>query len=216
MITIVLVEPHELVRCALKALIDATGDLRVVGECAEAEAAVLLTRELRPQVVLLGVNTSGIGPLEATRRLGRLSPQPRVLAFGGPLEGPYPGCLLEVGAAGYLTKESDPDELVGAIRRVHRGEPYVSVGVAQRLVLGRLDPTRAPLGRLTPRELAVMVLVSQGRNRSEISSALCVSPKTVSTYRTRVLRKLGATSDVELTHLSLRHGLIESATLEAS
>ncbi len=104
--------------------------------------------------------------------------------------------------------QASVEEMIACIRKVVRGQRHVSPDIAQTLLLEHIQNGDAPLGCLTQRELSVLVLLSQGHHRSEISAKLCVSPKTISTYRTRLMRKLGARSDVELTHLSLRHGLI--------
>lgn len=212
MIKILLVDHYCLVRSGMRALLDAETDMEVTAEAGTGEAAVAVARTARPDVVLLNTDLPGMGSLEITRRLRRLEPAPRVIALGAQRDGPLPTCFLEVGARGYLTKTCEQAELVAAIRRVARGGHHVGRDVAQSLVLDRLRESPTPMSRLTPRELAVMVMVSQGQNRTEISSRLCVSPKTISTYRTRLMRKLGATSDVQLTHLSITHGLIESST----
>ncbi len=210
MIKVLIVNRHELVRSGIKALLSTDDTIAVEGEASCPDTALSQARKIRPDIILLDVNLSGLGVLETTRRLLRLDPAPRIVAFGGPAEGPYPACLLETGVAGYLSKFCTCRDLLTTVHKAHGGRRSVSSDVAQSLALGHLSAERTPIGRLTPRELAVMVMVSQGHNRIEISNQLCVSPKTVSTYRTRLLRKLGASSDVELTHLSLQHGLIEA------
>lgn len=209
MIRIMLIDHQRLVRTGLKALLSLERGVEVVSESAHPDRAVAAAREVSPDVVLINAELPGMGALETTRRISRLDPAPKVIALGVQIDGPFPTCLLEVGARGYLPKTCKKEELVGAIRQVARGAYYVGGDVAQNLVLNKLRDAPTPMSRLTPRELAVMVMVSQGQTRGQISSVLSLSPKTVSTYRTRLLRKLGAQSDVELTHLSLRYGLIE-------
>jgi two-component system invasion response regulator UvrY len=206
--TILIVDQHAIVRTGIRKLLADEADLEVVGEAARGEEAVRAARDLRPDVVLLDVGVADMSGLEIARRLARARPAPNLVALGVHRDGPYPAHLLEMGVCGYLTKDCSQADLVLALRKATRGERYVSAEVARSMVLGRLETERAPITTLTARELSVMVMVAQGHNRAEISQTLCVSPKTVSTYRTRVLRKLGASSDVELTHLSLRHGLI--------
>ena len=118
--------------------------------------------------------------------------------------------MMEAGAAGYLTKGCDIEEMARAIRQVARGHRYIGADVAQHMVLHNMDGERTALESLSPRELEVMLLVSQGHRLKHISDLLCLSPKTISTYRTRVMRKLDTTTDVELTHLALSLGLIET------
>ena len=209
MIRIMLIDHHRLVRTGLKALLSQERGIDVVSESAHPDRAVAAAREVNPDVVLINAELPGMGALETTRRLDRLKPAPKIIALGVQIDGPFPTCLLEVGARGYLPKTCRREELVSAIRQVARGAYYVGGDVAQNLVLNKLRDAPTPMSRLTPRELAVMVMVSQGQSRGQISSVLALSPKTVSTYRTRLLRKLGARSDVELTHISLRYGLIE-------
>ena len=140
----------------------------------------------------------------------RIAPEARIVILSMHDEGPFPPCLMELGVCGYLTKSCVPGELVRAIRQVHCGRRYVSAEVAQKMVLSAGQGGDAKvLETLSPRELEVMVMVSKGRKPVEMADKLSVSPKTVSTYRARVMKKLGIRSDVELTHLALRHGLIE-------
>ena len=209
MIRIMLIDHHRLVRTGLKALLSQERGIEVVSEGDDPDRAVAAARAVSPDVVVLNAELPGMGALETTRRLVRLEPAPKVIALGVQTDGPFPTCLLEVGARGYLPKTCKREELIVAVRQVARGAYYVGGDVAQNLVLNKLRDAPTPMSRLTPRELAVMVMVSQGQTRRQISRLLSLSPKTVSTYRTRLLRKLNARSDVELTHLSLRYGLIE-------
>ncbi len=206
--TVLIIEQYAIVRSGFRQLLAQVSDLEVIGEAARGEEAIRLARTLTPQIVLLDVGVADMSGLEMARRLGRLRPAPSVVALGVYRDGPYPTHLLEMGVRGYITRDCSQDELVLALRKAGRGERYLGDEVARGMVLGRYEADKAPISTLTARELSVMVMVAQGHDRATISEKLCVSPKTVSTYRTRVLRKLGATSDVELTHLSLRHGLI--------
>lgn len=210
MIRVMLIDHHRLLRTGLKVLLSQERGVEVVNESADPDRAVAAARDTNPDLVLINAELPGMGALETTRRLARLEPAPKVIALGVQTNGPLPTCLLEVGARGYLPKTCNREELVVAMRQVARGTHYVGGDVAQNLILDKLRDAPTPMSRLTPRELAVMVMVSQGQNRDQISRTLSLSPKTVSTYRTRLLKKLGAQSDVELTHLSLRHGLIEA------
>jgi len=117
--------------------------------------------------------------------------------------------MLESGAVGYLNKGCSLQEMLQAVRCARAGQRYVGADVAQHMVLDQLDGNRTPIHSLSARELEVMVMVSQGNSLRDIASKLCLSPKTVSTYRARVMEKLGVASDVELTHIALRYGLVE-------
>ena len=209
MIRLLLVDDQTLVRAALRTLLEQVSDFDVVADTGDGERALPLTREHAPDVALVDMAMPDTNGVEVTRRLRRACPQTRVLAMSTHDDGPFPACVLELGATGYITKSSSPTELVHAIRRVDRGKRYVSPDVAQNLVLKQVDGNDSRVAMLAPRELEVMLMLSEGRSLREISDRLCVSPKTVSTYRTRLMRKLGTSSNVELAHVAFRHGLIQ-------
>ena len=208
MIHILLAEQHTLMRSGIRRLLDDESDLSVVAEVGRIEQVLATIRLSKVDVLLMDVSLPGMDSVEATRRLLRVDEELKIVVLGAFASGPYPVHLFKVGIAGYLTKASSGEEMVACVRKVCRGQRYVSADVAQTLLLEHMQDGDTPLGCLTQRELSVLVLLSQGHHRREISIMLCVSPKTISTYRTRLMRKLGARSDVELTHLSLRHGLI--------
>ena len=208
MIHILLAEQHTLMRSGIRRLLDDESDLSVVAEVGRIEQVLATIRLSKVDVLLMDVSLPGMDSVEATRRLLRVDEELKIVVLGAFASGPYPVHLFKVGIAGYLTKASSGEEMVACVRKVCRGQRYVSADVAQTLLLEHMQDGDTPLGCLTQRELSVLVLLSQGHHRREISIKLCVSPKTISTYRTRLMRKLGARSDVELTHLSLRHGLI--------
>ena len=216
MIRLAIAHSHQLVRTGIQRLLADEGGIQVVVEAGTAPQLLADVRRDTPDVVLLDVNLPDVDCMETTRRLQRIDADLKIVALGTTIAGPYPMRLMEIGVTGYVTQSSSRAELVAAVREVARGQRYMSPDVAQTVCLTHLDPTRSPLGALTPRELSVLVMLSQGHKRAEISDKLCVSPKTISTYRTRLLRKLGATSDVQLTHLSLQHGLIEPCEVRAA
>lgn len=208
MIRLLLVDDQDLVRAAIRHLLEQEADFEVVADTADGERAFHLAREHEPDVALLDMAMPDTSGVEVTRRLLRACPGVKLLAMSPHEDGPFPACVLELGAAGYITKGCSPRELVKAVRDVGRGNRYVSPEVAQNLILKRTDGNDSRIGMLAPRELEVMLMLSEGRSLREISERLCVSPKTVSTYRTRLMRKLGTNSNVELAHVAFRHGLI--------
>jgi len=208
MINILIADQQTLMRIGIHRLLSDESDLSVVAEAGRIEQVLATIRLSKVDVLLMDVNLPGMDSVEATRRLLRVDEDLKIVVLGAHASGPYPVHLFKAGIAGYLTKASSSEEMLLCIRKVFRGQRHVSADVAQTLLLDQIQDGDTPLGCLTPRELSVLVLLSQGHQRCEISSKLCVSPKTISTYRTRLLRKLGARSDVELTHLSLLHGLI--------
>ncbi|HHH12958.1 MAG TPA: response regulator [Thiolapillus brandeum] len=211
MIRILLVDDHSLFRTGMKSILETQDDMEVVGEADTGEAAVEQVRQSPPDVVLMDVHMPGIGGIEATRRILRAEPGVKVIALTALNDEPFPSRLLDAGAVGYLTKGCPAEELLDAIRRVMRDEHYLSADVAQKLSLSALvnKGESSPLAKLSPREMQVMMMITQGKTTQEISDALYLSPKTVSTYRTRLFEKLGVSNDVELTHFALRHGVIE-------
>ena len=207
---VVLVDDHQLVRTGIRRLLGDAEDVDVVGEAGSGEDALRLVRETQPDVVLMDVNMPGIGGLEATRKLLRVDPELRIIALTIHVEEPYPSRLMEAGAMGYITKGCDEREIVDAIRSVMRGERYIGADIARQMALAGFDGKRdGGLDKLSQREMQVMMMVTQGYKMQEISDTLCLSPKTISTYRYRLYEKLGVETDVELTHLAIRHGMID-------
>ncbi|MCS5711655.1 UvrY/SirA/GacA family response regulator transcription factor [Candidatus Berkiella aquae] len=216
MITVLIVDDHELVRAGIRSLLSSVSGLKVIGEASTGEEAIKLAREKHPNVVLMDVRMPGIGGLEATRKLLRTDPDLKVIALTVCGEEPFPSKLLQAGAAGYLTKGSGLDEMVQAIHSVHHGKRYISPEVAQQLALKHLSDEKAsPFETLSERELQVMLMITSGQKVQEISDKLCLSPKTVNSYRYRLFEKLGVNSDVELTHLAIRHGILDTETSTA-
>lgn len=216
LITVLIVDDHELVRAGIRSLLSGVNGIKVVGEAANGEDAVKLAREKHPNVILMDVRMPGFGGLEATRKILRIDPDIKVIALTVYGEEPFPSKLLQAGAAGYLTKGSGLDEMVQAIHSVHHGKRYISPEVAQQLALKHLSDDKAsPFDSLSERELQVMIMITSGLKVQEISDKLCLSPKTVNSYRYRLFDKLNVHSDVELTHLAIRHGILDSEKLES-
>ncbi len=209
MITVALVDDHAIVRSGIKAILSKADGVKVVDEADTGEAAIELVRRNPPDVVLMDVNMPGIGGMEATRRIVRMNPKVKVIILTVHNEDPYPTRLFKAGATGYLTKGCSVDEMVGAIRQVHAGGHFVSNAIAQSVALSMLPGHESPLERLSQREMQVFMMLMRGDRPQEISDTLHLSPKTVSTYRTRLFGKLGVKSDAELTRLAMRYGLLE-------
>ncbi len=216
MIKVLLVDDHDLVRTGIRSILEGTPDISVIGEASSGEQAVEMVRHSPPDIVLMDVNMPGIGGLEATRKILRIAERVKVIALTIHAEQPFPEQLHEAGAAGYLTKGCDAEEMCHAIRTVHDGKSYIEREVAQSMMLDNLNKKNkdeeSPFERLSNREMQVMLMITKGINSQEISDALCLSPKTVSTYRHRLFEKLDVRNDVELTHLALRHGVFGDAT----
>ncbi len=213
MITVMLVDDHELIRIALAKILGERDDIAVVAEAGDGEEALARARETRPEVVIVDVDMPGMGGVEATRRLSALPHKPRVIAISVHDQLPYPQQMLEAGAMGYLPKGGGADEIVAAVRSVARGEPYVAPAIAGKLVMANLHRTAvSPLAALSPREQQIMQMLVQGLGPQAIGETLNISAKTVCTHRYRIYEKLGVDSDVALTHLAYRFGLIKTAS----
>lgn len=210
MIKTLIVDDHDLVRTGIRRMLDDVQGIKVVGEARSGEEAVRSARDERPDVVLMDVKMPGIGGLEATRKLVRIDPDIKVLVVTVCDDDIFPSRLLQAGAAGYLTKGASCDEMVQAIRAVHAGQRYISPSVAQQLAFKHLNDTdESPIDSLSERELQVMLMITKGLKPQEISDKLCLSPKTVNSYRYRLFEKLAVKNDVELTLLAIRHGLVD-------
>ena len=210
MINVLVVDDHELVRTGILRILGDVSDVKVIAQAGDGEEALELVKEHAPDVVLMDVSMPGMGGIEATRKILHNFTDVKVIILSVHDEEPYPSRLLQAGASGYLTKGCGVDEMVNAIRTVHSGERYISADIAQRLALSTLGGRgESPFDKLSQREMQVLIMVTQGQKTQEISDKLCLSPKTISTYRYRLYDKLGVDNDVELTHLALRHGLIE-------
>ncbi|GLO11136.1 response regulator GacA [Pseudomonas putida] len=206
-----MVDDHDLVRTGITRMLADIDGLQVVGEGDSGESALKLARELKPDVVLMDVKMPGIGGLEATRKLLRSHPDIKVVAVTVCEEDPFPTRLLQAGAAGYLTKGAGLDEMVQAIRLAFAGQRYISPQIAQQLALKPFQPQGSPFDTLSEREIQIALMIVGCQKVQIISDKLCLSPKTVNTYRYRIFEKLSVTSDVELTLLAVRHGMVDAS-----
>jgi two-component system, NarL family, invasion response regulator UvrY len=205
------VDDHDLVRTGITRMLADIDGLQVVGEADSGESALKLARELKPDVVLMDVKMPGIGGLEATRKLLRSHPDIKVVAVTVCEEDPFPTRLMQAGAAGYLTKGAGLDEMVQAIRLAFAGQRYISPQIAQQLALKSFQPQASPFDALSEREIQIALMIVGCQKVQIISDKLCLSPKTVNTYRYRIFEKLSVTSDVELTLLAVRHGMVDAS-----
>jgi two-component system invasion response regulator UvrY len=214
-IKIMIVDDHCLIRKGIRRLLDDVVDMEVIAEAESGEEAIKLVREKFPDVLLLDVKMPGIGGLETARRLVRVYPKIRIIALSALQQAPFPSRVLQIGAAAYLTKEAGMQELLTAIRKVHGGERYISKDIATQIALQSLGDSPdavSPLDVLSERELQVMLMITTGLRVQDISAKLCLSSKTVNSYRYRLFEKLNIKNDVELTLLAMQHGLIDKPT----
>jgi DNA-binding NarL/FixJ family response regulator len=211
-IGVLLVDDHAMVRDGLKTLIEIQADLRVIGEATNGRDAVSTAAELRPDVVVMDISMPDMNGVEAARRIHVARPETRIvmLSMHGNAEHVYRA--LEAGATGYLLKESAGNELVAAIRAVHAGRRYLTEKVNELVIAGYLGERRAasPLESLSKRERDILQHVADGRGNKDIARLLNISVKTVETYRSRMLQKLGIRSVAELVKFAISHGLTQA------
>lgn len=209
-IRVVLVDDHELVRTGVRRILDDANGITVVAEASCGEEAVSATNAHKPDVVLMDIHMPGIGGIEATRKILRSHAKTKVIALTVHGDKPYAVQLLKGGAQGFLTKGCPAEEVIKAIRAVYAGQRYVGSDVAQDLALALLPGAESsPFDTLSQREMQVLLMLTEGQGIQEISDRLCLSPKTVSTYRYRLYDKLDVENDVELIRLAISHGIIE-------
>lgn len=218
MISLLLVDDHELVRAGIRRILEDIKGLVIAGEAACGEDAVKWCRQHTVNVVLMDMNMPGIGGLEATRKIVRYNPDIRIIMLTIHTENPLPARVMQAGASGYLSKGAAPQEVVSAIRAVHAGQRYIASDIAQQMALSQIEPQKAesPFSCLSERELQIMLMITRGQKVTEISEQLNLSPKTVNSYRYRMFSKLNISGDVELTHLAIRYGLFNAEPLISS
>lgn len=210
MISVLVVDDHDLVRMGITRMLADSPDIEVIGEADNGEDAIRLAKSLSPDVVLLDVNMPTIGGLEVTKRLIQNDKNSKILAVSSLSAQPYPSMLIKAGVSGYITKGTPLDEMIKAIKKVHQGGRYFSAEVAEQLADVLLsENAESPFDLLSEREKQVAMMVVNCQSPQQIADNLFVSVKTVNTYRYRIFEKLNIDSDVKLTHLAMRHGLIQ-------
>jgi len=210
LIKVLIVDDHALVRMGIRRLLDDLPDMAVIAEAANGETALTLVKTHHPDVVLLDMKMPGIDGWEVTRRLKKSNPDIKVIAVTSMTAEPLPSRVLQLGAMGYLTKESGAEEMAAAIRKVYMGERYVSAEVAQKMAFNSLQmSTESPFDSLSKREMQVMFMITSGLSMQDMVDRLFLSSKTINGYRYRMFEKLAVKNDVELTYLAMKHCVIE-------
>ncbi|HZM85638.1 MAG TPA: response regulator transcription factor [Blastocatellia bacterium] len=209
MIRILIADDHAIVRRGLKQIVSEQADMIVASEAENAREVLDLVRTQKWDVVVLDINMPGRNGLEVLKELKRENPKLPVLILSIHPEEQYGVRVLKAGAAGYLTKDSAPDELVLAIRKVHRGGKYISASLAETLVYELVAKTDGPRHEtLSDREYQVMTMIASGKTVGEIGEELSLSVKTISTYRSRVLGKMNMRTNAELTQYAIQNQLL--------
>ena len=208
-IRILLADDHAVVRKGFQFILGAQPDFEVVGEAANGREAVDLSKTLQPDVVVMDVSMPELNGIEATRRIGEVSPKARVLALSMHRDSVYVREILRAGARGYILKDAQEEELLGAVRAVSKGDGYLSPAVSDAVLNDYRKHVTDPVDLLTSREREVLQLIAEGRTNKEIATQLQLSVYTVEAHRGRVMEKLNLHSTGELVRFALRNGLID-------
>lgn len=214
LIRIFLVDDHAILRSGLSALLELEADMEVVGEASTGEEAIERVKVLQPQVVVMDIDMPGMGGLEATRQIQALELGTRVLVLTSHSEADYLLPVLEAGGSGYVQKTKADEDLISAIRVVSRDEVFLYPSATKLLLKGYRMAEEGgeanPLEELSEREREVLALTAEGFSSSEVGKKLFLSPKTVDTYRARLMQKLGLSHRSELVRLALKTGVLKA------
>lgn len=209
-IKVLIADDHAIVRRGLRQILSDIPDLEVAGEAGDGVEAVTLARAQPWDVMLMDVSMPERNGIDALKIVRKEFPRQPVLILSMYPEDQYAIRALKAGAAGYLTKQSAPEQLVHAIRQVASGRKYVSAALAQQLAEAITDDSERPAHeKLSDREYQTLCMIASGKTLTQIAEALSLSVKTVSVYRARLLEKMKLHNNAELTHYGLKHGLVE-------
>jgi DNA-binding NarL/FixJ family response regulator len=209
-IRILVADDHPVVRKGLQACLAKQDRLKLVGEAADGDEALLKARELAPDVVLMDINMPRMNGLAVTELLRKECPSVKVLVLTIHNNREYIFRIIQAGAHGYISKESPPEDLMKAIESVHEGEPFFSAEIA-RAALNQIVTSggkKEPFTQLTDREREVLILIAEGQSNKEIASKLGIGVRTIETHRERIMRRLDIHSVAGLTKFAIAHGMI--------
>jgi DNA-binding NarL/FixJ family response regulator len=211
-ITVFLADDHAVVRDGLRFLLEAQNDIEVVGDAPNGRDAVRQVAQLRPDVAVVDIAMPDLNGIEATRQIREICPSTQVIILSMHSTTEHVFRALQAGARGYLLKESAGVEVVNAVRAVHAGRRHLSEKISDQVIDDYMRQREAveaesPLARLSPREREILQLVVEGKSSAEIAGVLSLSPKTVETYRSRLMQKLGISDLPGLVKFAIQHGL---------
>jgi DNA-binding NarL/FixJ family response regulator len=212
MIRVLLADDHSIVRAGLRRIVEESGDIEVVAEASDGREAVLAVRRERPDVAVIDISMPVLDGLEVITQLKSENPEVPILVLTMHEEHQYVVRAIETGAMGYITKQSAPEQLVKAIRKVHSGSLFLTDEAAEALALRVAKGTsiQSPLETLSTRELQVLRRLALGNTNREIAEAYHISIKTVDTYRFRLLKKLKLRNNADLSRFAIQNHLIEA------
>jgi len=213
-IRILLVEDQEIVRSGVRMLLEGQADLSIIGETGNGSQAIQLASQLEPDIILLDITLPDISGIEVTRRLRQSGCRSHIVALTIHEDEQFFFEMLQAGASGYVPKRAASEDLINAIRMVHRGEVYLYPALTRLLVddflqrASQEETTKAAMNGLTPREQEILIAVASGESNEEIAQRLVISKHTVARHRENLMRKLGLHNRSELVKYAIRKGLI--------
>jgi DNA-binding NarL/FixJ family response regulator len=211
LIKVLLADDHSIVRAGLRRIVEESGDMEVIAEAADGRETIRLVRKTAPDVAVIDISMPGLDGLEVVSRLRGHCPDLPILILTMHEEGQYVVRAIQAGAMGYMTKQSAPEQLLKAIRKIHAGSRYLTDEASETLALRIAKGTggQSPLDSLSMRELQVLRRLAMGHTNREIAGAYSISIKTVDTYRSRLLKKLNLRNNAELSRFAIQNRLIE-------
>ncbi len=207
-IRVMLADDHAVVRAGYRFLLENVQDIEVVAEASSGEDALAQFDQVKPDVLVIDLTMPGIGGMEAIRQLRVSQPEARILVFSMHENAALVEHALQEGAAGYISKNSPPDTLVTAVRRIAAGNVYIDSELAQSMVVQQSRGQREALAGLSTREMQILRLFAEARAIEEIAESLSLSTKTIANYLTQIKDKLNVTSSAELVRLAISKGLV--------
>lgn len=208
-ITVLLVDDHQIVRVGFRRLIETTSDVRVLAEAQSGEESYQLVNDLRPDIIIMDINMPGTGGLEAIGRLRKRNVKEKIIALTVHETEPFPSRVLAAGAQGYLSKRCAPQELIQAIRKVYRGETFVTNQV-MREINKTPGNDEAAINKLTPREFQVFSLLAEGRTAIEIGHDMNLSHKTIHSHRSNIMKKLKLETSFSIVQFAILQGIVKN------
>ncbi|OTE97131.1 DNA-binding response regulator [Crenothrix sp. D3] len=214
-IKIILVDDHAIVRAGFRMLLATEDSINVIAEAERGEQACQLYTELQPDVMVMDLSMSGIGGLEAIRRICHRDSNAKILVFSVHDESVYIDRAINAGAKGYISKNAHPDSLIEAIQSVAAGELYIEQGLLKQVIpstepLPSGDDYKAIIESLSAREFDVFLLLAKGYTAHKIADELCLGYKTIANYGTQVKSKLKVSTSAELVHIAILLGMIKN------
>jgi two-component system invasion response regulator UvrY len=209
-IRVVVADDHTMVRAGIRRVLESAKDIEVVGEADTAEHAIQQFFAHAPDVLIMDLTMPGIGGLEGVRRILKRQPAAKILILSMHEDVVYPTRVIQAGAKGYLTKRAAPDALLRAVREIAKGEVFLERDIAQKIALHGIAGATDPFRELSEREFEVFRMLAEGKSVAAIAESLFLSPKTVGTYQTHIMQKLGVQNAAELARLAIRKGLIQA------